>query len=700
MKGFKLCHAWILSALALYFFFSLVYIELPGLHYDEVNFANAALGDVDGSFIAWKVRLFGNDIPLMIMDYIGALKSALYAPIFRIFGTGPRTVRLPAVGIGAITLLFAYALLKRMFDARVALAGLFLFATDPSFIFANRLDWGPVSLMLALELSSLYCLRRWMSEGNRFHLAASGFLLGIGVYNKIIFLWYVAALWICVPLFFRNEFRQLLNRRNLACFLSPFLLGCLPLIAFNIAVPGGTFRNEKALTRPSAESLRHRYALFRSTLDGRAVYYFLNQQDLADTAGAGETPGSGKMDRFIDRLAGFRWIRRTLTPYAFAGSALWILAAWCAGRLRWKREILFVMIQTILIAGFICLSPKATGSHHVLLLYPFLFAAIAYAVCELGRWQARAGTGGRIAVAACAAVLLWPQLVIDARYLGSFVKKGGVGVWSDAIYELWSFAQANPDRNLVLMDWGFNTQLTLLSAGRARKEEFVCESRNLEDCLESLMTPTTSYLVFHAPPFESVPVYDAYKRVLARRRLRNRAVKTFYQRDGRPVYMVCAIAPPSETDAPPGEGFSLMRQGEDWDARSGGGLDLKAGASNSKALGSFWGRRSGDFASYRFALPRRVSDARLCLRYAFEGRESYSFSLVIDGSLADVLTIPPTGGFGYTRDQWKIVETGLGDLVQGEHELRLVSARDGQTLNLDYWCLREGRSELLREPLP
>ena len=65
----------------------------------------------------------------MIMEYIGALKSALYAPILKIFGGSAITARLPVVCIGLITLLIAYGLFRRMFDRTIAVVGLFLFAS-------------------------------------------------------------------------------------------------------------------------------------------------------------------------------------------------------------------------------------------------------------------------------------------------------------------------------------------------------------------------------------------------------------------------------------------------------------------------------------------------------------------------------------------------------------------------------------------
>ena len=550
MTPHKRACTWITLAAGVYLFFSLTFLELPGLQYDEVNFANAALGRVEDSFIAWSYEVFGNRLPLMVMNYIGAVKSALYAPVFHFFGASANTARLPVVLIGMLTLLFSYALFRDMFNVRIAGAALMLFATDPTFIFANRLDWGPVSLMLAFEVSSLYFLWRWMSEGRRPNLVLSGFLMGLGLYNKIIFGWFIAALFISMALFYREKVRQLLSPRNLCCFLPPLLLGCLPLIAFNIAIPGGTFRGRPVMTARLSDSLAYHYRLFQITLDGSAIYQFVNQEEVANPAPVIQKASPEGISPLLKKLAGFQSIKNTWMSYALPGSLLLILVIAFIFGLREKRKILFLISQLLLIAGFICLTAEATGSHHVIAFYPFLFAVVAYAACELGWVLWKSGTVEIVIISACIACLVFPQLVVDARYLLSFEAKGGVGAWSDAIYELASFTHRHPEKTFVLMEWGFNTQLAFLSQGPMRKEEFVCSPDRLEICMEALVHREDVYYVFHLPPFESPSRFPAFNKVLVRFGMRGRTIQTFYQRDGRPIYIVYEIFRPGmEADA-------------------------------------------------------------------------------------------------------------------------------------------------------
>jgi 4-amino-4-deoxy-L-arabinose transferase-like glycosyltransferase len=692
MKRLKPYYWGIALAIALYLFFSLMFLNLPGLQYDETNFVNAAMGNQDAPFITWSVRIFGKSVPLMIMNYIGAVKSAIYAPVFKIFGTSATSVRLPVVCIGLITLLLGAALLRRMFDRTIAIAALFLFAADPAFIFSNKLDWGPVSLMLALEMASLYFMWRWIKEEKRLFLGLAGFLFGLGLYNKIIFAWFIAAFFIGLFLCFREHARKLLRLRHLVCFLPAFLLGCLPLIAFNISVPMGTFRNQPVMDSIKPATLVYRYHLFCGTLDGSGIYSFFSGDNVAVPGGIRTNRPAGKIARAIGTLARSSWIRESLLPAALMIALGLILVLWRFKRLSQKKEILFLAIQLIFIALCICVTASATGAHHVLALYPFVFMIVAFAAVMLGRWICKSEAAAGIVTGVCLLPLVFSQVVIDARYLNNFQEKGGTGYWSDAIYELAAFARENPDRKFLFMDWGFSNQLVLLTGGHIQYEEFACDPKSLDACMDSVFAQRDIYLVFHVPPFDDPSMTDAYQKTLSRHHLQNRVAKTFYQKDGRPVYQACETTRQDLPVKNSGGSFCYSREAEDYDAKSGGSLDNKNGASNRKALGNYWGLHQEDFVVYKFDLPRSITDTHFYLRYAFEDANPQLYYLFLDGNYFSSITLPPTNGYGYTADQWKIFQTPLGNLAAGTHELKIKPAGDGRVVNLDYWSLCEGSS--------
>jgi hypothetical protein len=136
--------------------------------------------------------------------------------------------------------------------------------------------------------------------------------------------------------------------------------------------------------------------------------------------------------------------------------------------------------------------------------------------------------------------------------------------------------------------------------------------------------------------------------------------------------------------------FFYLREAEQWDAKSGGELDLKEGASRNQALGLFWGENLSDFTLYRFTAPRRLADVRFYVRYAFEGQGTHQYNIFLDANFVDSLVLPPTPGYGYTPKEWRLAETRLGDIGAGPHELKIAPARDYQIVNLDYFYLCEG----------
>src|SRR5215203_6887422 len=64
------------------------------------------------------VELLGKHRTLMVMTYVGALKSYIWKPIVRNIGASAATTRIPAVLLGSVTLLLFYILLKRSLDDR------------------------------------------------------------------------------------------------------------------------------------------------------------------------------------------------------------------------------------------------------------------------------------------------------------------------------------------------------------------------------------------------------------------------------------------------------------------------------------------------------------------------------------------------------------------------------------------------------
>ena len=117
----------IVFCLIVFVFIGTYEIQLPGLYYDEALFVNAASGGVTDLFI-YK-RLFG--FPIMLMPYIGALKSWLYFPIFKFFGINFVTIRLPAVLLGALALGLTWRYVYLQFGVLPAIFFILMAAVEP-----------------------------------------------------------------------------------------------------------------------------------------------------------------------------------------------------------------------------------------------------------------------------------------------------------------------------------------------------------------------------------------------------------------------------------------------------------------------------------------------------------------------------------------------------------------------------------------
>src|SRR3954465_8078858 len=101
--------SWGRSALPLvcilaYLLAALPHLRFPGIEYDEILFGNAALGPIDGMYVTAKI----GPVPLLLMEYIGALKAWLFMPIFALCGVSPETIRIPMLLLSAGTLVLVY----------------------------------------------------------------------------------------------------------------------------------------------------------------------------------------------------------------------------------------------------------------------------------------------------------------------------------------------------------------------------------------------------------------------------------------------------------------------------------------------------------------------------------------------------------------------------------------------------------------
>src|SRR5260221_11927078 len=187
------------AACCLFILLGMAVIPYAGIQNDEALFAGPLNQPIHRAF---RARLFHRDIPLMVMSYIGTLKTLLYWPIFAWLGANVWTTRLPMLLAGAITIFLFFRLATRAAGPYAALLAVLILATDPMFLLTNTIDWGPVALEhLLLVTGTLFLLRfaqRALSgEPGDFpnrDLWLGFFCLGLALWNKAVFVWAFAGL--------------------------------------------------------------------------------------------------------------------------------------------------------------------------------------------------------------------------------------------------------------------------------------------------------------------------------------------------------------------------------------------------------------------------------------------------------------------------------------------------------------------------
>src|SRR2546423_256042 len=155
-------------------------IQLPGLYYDELAFVNAAQGGADNTFIHMRL----GSVPFLVFPYMGALKAWIYAPVFRFFGVSALTIRLPAILIGAVTLLIFFQTLRVKLGAVWATIVVWIMAVDPVNLFPSRLDWGPTVLTHFFQAAILALWFSYRDKARPWKIVLICICAGLGFFDR------------------------------------------------------------------------------------------------------------------------------------------------------------------------------------------------------------------------------------------------------------------------------------------------------------------------------------------------------------------------------------------------------------------------------------------------------------------------------------------------------------------------------------
>lgn len=607
------------AALGAYAFFSLAWISLPGPEQDEVIFLNASFPQTSVTWYVGKVRLFHRDIPTMLLPYLGTLKGLLWRGVFWLWAPSVYSVRVPGVLLGGGALLVFYLWARRFYPPEVALAALALAATDPTYIFTARLDWGPVVLAHLFCFAGLLLgaqgLRGEADDGRAQHrsgrlrwLAGAGLCFGLGLWDKATFLWFLLALAAALLILFPRRVRAQLSPVSCAVFVAALLVGALPLAIYNVRARRSGTREAARVERWDRTKLKEKLHNLQTSLDGRFVYGWTGgwamNQNVAYSV-------SDRTQLGLDALARLGPSRGTLLPWALLGALL--VAAGAAGA---RLPILFpLLVSAFLWAQMLPIRNAGGGAHHFALAYPLPHLAVAAAAGWLWR---RARRWGKRALGLSLLALLLTQIGWDARYLRAFRQTGGLWNWSDAIYQVAAYVNASRPDLLVNMDWGFTYPLLLLTRARIPQEDFYSrvafgnpqdESAQVRQLVGLLQRPNTFFL-FHSEAFDNFPkVRGVFERALEAGGMRARVVRAFYQRTGDRLAVLVAVQP---------AGTALSGANLDLRARPGNGPGVTPEPQGPPVELSFEPSQVSAGGLYTISCPA-LAGRKIDLKYLFDG---------------------------------------------------------------------------------
>jgi hypothetical protein len=416
-----------------------------GYEMDEALYVESAVYLLRGSgappFVhepgSW-VTVAGRFLPLMIIPYVGATKAYFALPLFAVFGIGPEVARLSGVLLAGLGIAGIVVLIASRGGAAAGLLAGALLAIHPSFLDLTVFDNGGAAVWMGatglLALALTHHLRR-LSAASAFLL---GFAAGLAVWSRLNLLWLLAAAAAAALLVFGR--RSVPPRDHAAAMLAGGLLGSLPLIVYEAGSRLGTLRFIADTRRPLSGSLiGHRLRTLAEVLV------------------------SDREQRVIWGGPPISAAEAAVGAALFAGV---LLAAIAPARsdvalAPWRRAF---ALTAIFLTAILSTSRLGIQAHHWAGILPPAFGALALSSVELVRrsrrtlpWLAAAGAG------LAALFLSW-----DLRIADGLRRTGGRRAFSSAIDDVAAYLGAHPvppDR-LKILNWGFQNNLYVISAGR------------------------------------------------------------------------------------------------------------------------------------------------------------------------------------------------------------------------------------------
>lgn len=410
----------------------------PGLDPDEAMFVDASVSQ-HPRYIALSIGRF----PVMIMRYLGALKAYLFRPVFAVFGVTTASIRVPALLLGAVSLVVLAGALRRVLPGRAVVLLLFLLATDPTFVLLTTVDFGPTALMSLARAALIAALLSLCSGISPAKVGLVALVCALGAWDKLNFLWIIFAIGGSLVLL---HGRRVLELARASGWRERTIAGVVALFLTAALVRAVTAARDLTIWHAGQEQG------WLGRMQGAAGY--------VATVVNGQTAAEFLLHR-SSRLPSAGWILLLLAGVAVVASwrcrrhpdaALRRVASWN----------LMVAATAVAILLQMSLTRRAGGIHHAILVTPAapLLAVGAFALIDAAGWRRTAlVTGTALAIVVAVQVVLCESQLAAARR-GIFRPE-----FSREIEDLAAFVEreAGSHDAIILPEWGIGPQLLALT---------------------------------------------------------------------------------------------------------------------------------------------------------------------------------------------------------------------------------------------
>jgi hypothetical protein len=445
----------------------------PGLQYDEAlqTLAAVHLRRSEGPLpiphdpdIWWEVG--GKQIPLMTVRYVGALKEWLAMPLFAVIEQRTEVLRGMSLAMAAIGIWGLAFLLRAFAGGLPATLFALLLAVHPAYLYMTVFDNGTCAAwMMAMGLAAV-ALTRLLQQPTSPRALWLGIALGFGVWCRANLIWLIVGLAVALALTLRRELLADKTRtlKLLGSVALGGLIGGAPFALYQVISKGGTLEATQMFVdnRPLPEVLATRTVNLAEAL-------LIDREHKVMWEGP-ETP------------AWQRW-------FVFTS----VLLAFLLALVRRDKLSRGLGITALVLALFLFLSRMPVAEHHFIVLTPLAIALVA--VAATGPRFVRFLQVG-FAVIFLTLALHWHTLAWTG-----LERTGGVGVWSDGINTLADLLakQKRPDETVLLLDWGFQNNLYVITDGQLKTRE-VFEATRWQD----LLNLGGTFVIF-GPDFRQFP---------------------------------------------------------------------------------------------------------------------------------------------------------------------------------------------------